>query len=209
MSRLNHAAILGAGGHGKVIAEIIEDLGFATVDLFDNEWPDLNRKGSWFVVGKESEFFERLDNFECLAIAYTNNQRRLSIINQLLAMSVEPMPIVHRKAMISKRSKIGFGTQVCIGAIVQTDVELGHGVIINTAASIDHDCQIADGVQVGPGARLAGGVSIGNCATIGAGAILLPNISVGHSAVVGAGSVVLHDVPPETTVVGRPARSIQ
>lgn len=115
---------------------------------------------------------------------------------------------IHSTARVARDATFGQAAQILIGAIVAAGAEIGSSVIINSGAQVDHGGRVADGAHVGPGAVAAGEVVIGQDAFIGAGAVLLPRVRVGERAVVGAGAVVVGDVPPDTVVVGCPARPI-
>jgi sugar O-acyltransferase (sialic acid O-acetyltransferase NeuD family) len=113
---------------------------------------------------------------------------------------------VHPMAWVAPTVRLGGGTVVFAGAIIQPDTVIGRHVIVNTGASIDHDCQVGDCGHIAPGARLAGGVTIGEGAFIGIGAVVIPGVRIGAWATVGAGAAVIRDVPAGATVVGVPAR---
>ncbi|MCM8761203.1 MAG: acetyltransferase, partial [Candidatus Omnitrophica bacterium] len=114
--------------------------------------------------------------------------------------------IVHKSAIVAKSARLGSGTQVMAGAVIQANCTVGENVIVNTAAVIEHDCYIEDHVHVSVGSVLAGGVRVGECSHIGIGAIVLQGLKIGRFVTVGAGAVVTRDVSDGCTVFGIPAR---
>lgn len=117
--------------------------------------------------------------------------------------------MIHDQCTIATQTRIGSGTSVMAGVVLNPYVRIGKGCIINTASSIDHDCQIDDFVNIGPGVRVAGGVQIGKLTELGTGAIVIPNISIGASCIIGAGAVVTQNIPDYCVAVGVPAKVIR
>jgi len=191
--------VIGAGGHGKVVAEIIalsgdEILGFLDdkkVESFDG-FPIL---GTTQDIGK----------WDCWYFpAVGNNHLR----EQLMSIPVRWYTAIHPSAVVSARSAVKEGTVIAAGAVVNPCSVIGRGVIINTAASIDHDNVICDFAHISPGAHLAGTVEIGKRCWIGLGASIINNVLICDNTVVGAGSVVLHTIEHAGTYVGVPARAV-
>lgn len=195
-------AILGAGGHGRVVAATARAAGYRDIVFLDDRWPELERTGDWPVVGRLGRPEGRRP-FPGVG----DNRIRERIF---LQYGLEDSPtIVHPWSWVAEDVVTGAGCVVTAGCVVQTGVRLGRGVIVNTGSTIDHDCIIGDFVHVAPGAHLAGGVRVGARTWIGIGAVVRENVELGADVTVGAGSVVLADVPPGTTVVGRPARPLR
>jgi sugar O-acyltransferase (sialic acid O-acetyltransferase NeuD family) len=199
-------AILGASGHGKVVADIAELFGWDEIVFFDDAWPRIKKNSVWLVAGNTDKLLNSLDDFDGVVVAIGNNIVRLDKLN-LLKKNKVPLPsIVHPQAVISRYAKIADGCVVCAGVVVNADSRIGFGSILNTACTIDHDCSISEAVHVSPGVHLAGGVKIGACTWIGIGAAVKQLITVGSYAIVGAGAVVVKDVLERNTVVGIPAK---
>jgi sugar O-acyltransferase (sialic acid O-acetyltransferase NeuD family) len=139
-----------------------------------------------------------------IALGVGSNARRRDL---LAAFPDAPwMTLVHPRANISCFAEIGTGSMVCFGACVGPAARIGNGAIVNTKASVDHDCIVGDFAHVAVGATLAGTVTVGEGAMIGAGACVIQGLTIGEWATVGAGAAVIRDVPPQSTVVGVPAR---
>lgn len=199
-------AILGASGHGKVLAEIAELTGWQEIDFYDDAWPSLKENGVWKVVGNTDLLIEKAKDYEGVIVGIGNNKVRLEKIKELKDAGAKLATLVHPFAVVSSYASIGEGSVVVAGAIVNPYSNIGIGAIINTGSSVGHDCELGDAVHICPGARLAGGSRIGTCTWVGIGAVVRQLISVGAYAVVGAGAVVVKDVPDHVTVVGVPAQ---
>ena len=201
-------AILGASGHGKVVADTALQAGWQEVVFFDDAWPRLTKNGAWPVVGDSRLLLERLAEFDGVAVGIGNNRIRLAKTRELLVAGAAMSSIIHPSAVVSPLAELGAGCVVFAGAVVQVDSRLGHACIINTHASVDHDCLLADGVHICPGANLAGLVHVGEASWIGIGASVKQLIRIGRDVMVGAGAAVVADITDADSVVGVPARSI-
>jgi sugar O-acyltransferase (sialic acid O-acetyltransferase NeuD family) len=199
-------AILGASGHGKVVADCAGALGWQRVAFFDDAWPDRQMNGIWPISGDTAGLVASLGNYDGVVVAIGNNhvrQQKLALLQQSGAPIVS---LVHPAAVVSQYASIAPGSVVFAGAVINVDSILGMGAIINTGALVDHDCVLGESVHVSPGAALAGGVRVGDRAWVGIGAAVRQLVSVGADATIGAGAVVVKDVASDSTVVGNPAR---
>ncbi len=203
---MKRLAILGASGHGKVVADAAELSGWDEVVFFDDAWPECVSNSAWPIQGKTADLLATLDTFTGVAIAIGNNMIRLEKLKLLREQGATLPAIIHPQAVVSRYATISEGSVICAGVVVNADACIGAGTILNTGCSIDHDCVLADAVHISPGARLAGGVQVGVCAWIGMGAVVRQLLSVGAYSVVGAGAAVVKDVPEHTMVVGVPAQ---
>lgn len=194
--------LYGAGGHAKVIAEILELNNLAIAGFFDDINPD--RKDLKYPVTAYSASHVSENDHLILAIGDNKTRKRLASF-----LEVAFIKAIHPASIISKSVRIGEGTVVMPGAIINADTVIGKHCIINTSASVDHDCVISDFVHISPHAAICGGVTIGEESHIGTGAIIIPGKKIGSNTVVGAGAVVITDLPDNVVAVGNPAKPIK
>jgi sugar O-acyltransferase (sialic acid O-acetyltransferase NeuD family) len=196
--------IFGAGGHGRVIAELLQ-FNDCKVEAFFDDSPKLNLINSIPIIS--SNFIEGNEIKLQIIIAVGDNLTRKSISQRLSHNAF--YSCFHKNATISPSSKIDNGTVVMQNAIINSNVEIGKHVIINTATIVEHDCVIEDYAHISPNATLLGNVTVGEGTQIGAGVIALPGIKIGKWCVIGAGSVLLNNIPDGSIVVGNPGRIIK
>lgn len=197
---LNRLVIIGASGHGKVIADIAVKCGYKDiVFLDDNE--NVKDCAGFPVVGKVLDAKTMKDD---KIVAIGNAEIRQKIQSQLSNL----VTLIHPNAIVSRRVKIGEGTVIMAGAVINSDVAIGKGCIINTGASVDHDCKLGDFVHVSVGAHVAGTVSIGRKTWVGAGATVSNNVSICDNCMIGAGAVVVKSIEEKGTYVGVPVKCI-
>ena len=199
--------VLGAGGHAKVVIATLQAAGFTVAAVFDDD--ETKRSSTLLgvtVKGALSEFAS--SSYRHAVVAVGNNATRMRLAERLQNQSpnVEWITAVHPQTSVHPSVKLGAGTVVFAGAVIQPDTLIGAHTIINTGATIDHDCFIGDFAHIAPGAHLAGDVRIARGAFIGIGAAVIPGRQVGEWAMVGAGATVISDIPAGATAVGVPAR---
>lgn len=203
---MRRLAILGASGHGKVMADTAECCGWEAIEFFDDAWPGIQHNAAWPVIGNTASLLERIEQFDGVVVAIGNNGIRREKLLALQATGAPLCSLVHPSATVSRYAALGEGSVVFAGAVVNADACVGLGAILNTGCSVDHDCVLGAAVHVSPGARLAGGVSVGNLSWIGIGACVRQLVRIGDRVIVGAGAAVIADVADDLTVVGVPAR---
>ncbi len=197
--------VIGAGGHGIVVAEAARSAGHDVAGALDARVATLPpERAGMPVLGADDEF-EQFPRDTCFALGIGAWKPRLEWLARIAGAGYALPPVVHASAWVSPSARLGSGTVVLSNASVCAKAELGAGVIVNTNASVDHDCLLEDGVHVCPGARLAGEVVARRGAWIGLAASVVGGVEIGPRAIVGAGAVCLSDVAAEATVVGIPA----
>ena len=199
-------AVLGASGHGKVVAETAELCGWKSVVFFDDAYPSKRCCSDSIIKGDSSSLLESLANYDAVVVAIGDNQIRMKKLNELASRDARLTTLIHPRACVSRTAEIGEGSVIFAGVVVNADVKVGRGSILNTSCSVGHDCVLGIGTHIAPGARLAGGVRVGNFSWVGIGASIIQLIEIGERVVVGAGAVVIDDVQNGLTVVGVPAR---
>lgn len=206
---MKRLAILGASGHGKVVADTAERCGWHSVAFFDDAWPELQQNGAWPVVGDTAALLEQLAAFDGVLVAIGNNKIRYAKLLAMRSAGGCLVTLIHPAATVSRYAEIGKGTVVFAGAVINAGTQIGQGNIVNTGCSIDHDCVLGEAVHISPGARLAGGVWVGDESWVGIGASVRQLIKIGLRVVVGAGSVVVSNIPNDVTVAGVPAKRLR
>lgn len=204
--------VVGAGGHGQVVADIIMKaraagadvtaLGFVDDDakLFGREILGLG------VLGTTHDLTEIAH--DAIVVAIGSNAVRARVCSELIARGERLVSAVHPSAQIGNGVLIEAGAMIVAGAIVNTGSRIGIAAIVNTGATVDHHTFVGACAHIAPGVHMGGEVRVGDRALVGIGAVVLPRISIERDAIVGGGAVVIADVPPGATVVGVPARAV-
>lgn len=196
---MNRLVIIGASGHGKVVADIAVKLGYEDiVFLDDNE--SIKECAGFPIIGKTTE----AKSFYGDKIVAIGN----AAIRKRLQGQLEVVSLIHPQAVISRRVAIGKGVVVMAGAVINSDTVIGDGCIINTCSSVDHDCVIGEYSHVAVGAHISGTCKIGSNVWIGAGSTVSNNISICDECTIGAGAVVVKDIVSSGTYVGVPAKVV-
>ena len=201
---MNRLIIIGAGGHGKVIADNALKNGYTDIGFIDD-----NLNGECFgfaVVGTVSQIETFNDGKTDFVIGIGNNEIRKNIAERF---NVNWVTLVHPSAQIGMSVSIDKGTVVMAGAVINVCATVGKHCIINSNAIVEHDNVIGDFVHISPGVALGGTVNIGRCSHIGLGATVINNTSVCHNCVIGAGSVVVKNISESGKYVGIPARNLK
>lgn len=195
--------IIGAGGHGKEIADMAILAGYGAVRFLDHDHQQRTAHYGWPVVAQTPQDISG----PCI-VAIGDNASRQQVIEQLRTPGRDLVTLNHPSAVLSPTANLSAGIAVMAGADVGPDVSIGCGVIINRRVSVSHDCSIADFCHLSPGTILCGTVSLGEGAWLGSGSVVQPGLTVGAGAIVAAGAVVTKDVAPGTIVRGVPARVV-
>lgn len=204
--------MIGAGGHGRVVRELVElQSGLTPVAFYDGE------RAKWGqiidgtpVVGSVDELRTSKRPVDALVVAIgLDNRRRAKLFEEMTELGYEMVTVIHPHSAVSPATVTGRGFVGMAGIIVNPGTEIGDDVCVNTGASVDHDCQLGNHCSVFPNASVAGGVRIGRFACICQNASVNQYLSIGAGTIVGAGAVVLKDLPDDVVAVGVPARVIR
>lgn len=204
--------IIGAGGHGKVVLDILRAAGDAEPVGFVDSSPSRagGRIGGLPIFGPANVLPKlRQQGVRGAIVAIGDGRARVQYASLLREQGFELINAIHPTSSVSPTAVLGRNVVVAAQSAVCTDARIEDSVILNTACVVDHECEIGAGVHVCPGAHLAGRVRVGAGAWIGIGANVIQCLSIGEHAMVGAGAVVIRDVPAHSTVVGVPARVIK
>lgn len=197
-------AILGAGGHAKVVLDAaFHDWSPGHLQVYDD---DPRRSGTSLlgVLVRAPIDWETLPRLVHVGIG--DNRVREALCTRAGAAGRRFVSLIHPAATVSGHADVGPGCFIAARALIAPSATLGTGTIANHGCVIDHDCRVGEWTHVAPGAVLGGGVRIGRGTLIGSGAVILPGVSIGDGATVGAGAVVPSDVGAGLVVRGVPAR---
>jgi sugar O-acyltransferase (sialic acid O-acetyltransferase NeuD family) len=206
---LARLAILGASGHGKVIAEKALSTGWDSVDFYDDAFPVKTSLDNYSIQGGLDKLLEKSHFYDGFHVAIGDNRSRLNILTRFVELGLPCPNIIASSSFVSQSVSLGVGISIMANVVVNAKTTLGDGVILNTSCSVDHDCNIAPGVHISPGAHLAGDVSVGICSWIGIGSAIIQSKVIGDDSIIGAGSVVISDIPNSVTAVGVPSKIIR
>jgi sugar O-acyltransferase (sialic acid O-acetyltransferase NeuD family) len=191
--------IYGAGGHTKVVLDILKSNDITVPAIFDDN-PNMESFMGIPVFHGNIRF--------PLIVGIGNNKIRKNIVDQLNT-SLYSTAVLSSHATVSESAITGCGTVVMQNAVIQSCVKIGRHCIVNTGATIDHDCETGDFVHIAPGSTLCGNVQIGEGSLIGAGTVIIPGVKIGKWSVIGAGSVVVKDIPDGVIAFGSPCKTIK
>lgn len=164
--------IIGAGGHGRSVAEAIllnSATRFVIAGFVDDSWPTADQIWEFPILGDTANLNKYLVFARNAIVAIGNNKIREELQSRLVNAGFNIVTVIHPQAIVSPRAKIGRGSAIMAGAIVGTESQLGEGVIVNSGAVVDHHCQIGDYGHLGVGTAMAGGSRMGRGAWLQAG----------------------------------------
>lgn len=198
--------LIGASGHGKVIADIAKKNGYSEIAFLDDN-EAITQCSGYAVLGKIDAAVRFSDCDFVVSIGNAKVRQRLQ--EQLERDCLSVVTLIHPNAVIADDVKIGNGTVVMAGAVVNPEATIGKGCIINTCASVDHDCIIEDYVHVSVGTHVAGSVQIGARTWMGAGVTVSNNVEITQDCMIGTGAVVVRDITESGTYVGVPVKKVK
>ena len=203
--------IYGAGGHGKVIADLLERQAKYTLLGFLDDNPE--------VWGKDLFCYKVLGGFDSLTdqglvhypviVGVGDNQARQQLVARLDTLGCHFGRAIHPSAQIARDVQFGCGVMVMANVVINPGSSIGNHTIVNTGTIVEHDCIIGDFVHISPAAALAGNITIQEGVHIGIGSIILPGVQIGAYSIIGAGAVVVRDIPERVVAVGVPAKPIK
>jgi sugar O-acyltransferase (sialic acid O-acetyltransferase NeuD family) len=203
----NRLLIIGASGHGKVIADIAikMDKWKSIAFLDDNE--SIKTCMGLEVIGKTTEAFKYVDESDFF-VAIGNNDVREKLQEKYESKGLTIVSLIHPSSVIGLEVEIGCGTVIMAGVVINSCSIIGKGCIINTSCSLDHDNVIEDYAHISPGTKLAGKVKVGKSSWLGIGSVVSNNVNICSCCIVGAGAVVVKDINESGTYVGVPVRRV-
>ena len=200
---MNRLIIIGAGGHGRVIADSALKNGYTDISFLDDR--AVGDCMGFPIIGTSAAIEGLNDGATDFVIGIGNNAVRKKLAE---TCCVNWVAVIHPSAQISVGVTVGKGTVVMAGAAVNACAEIGKHCIINTGAIVEHDNVIRDYAHISPGAKLGGTVSIGERTHVGIGATVRNNTDICADCVIGAGATVVRSITETGTYIGIPARKM-
>jgi sugar O-acyltransferase (sialic acid O-acetyltransferase NeuD family) len=209
--------IIGAGGHGLVVADILRaaraanDANGHYAQPFDivgavDDNPSLTGTRIFDIpVLGTTQHLSQIPH-DAIVVAIGDNASRERMATEFVQRGESLFTARHPHASVSAAVECGAGSMISAGAVIAPAVRIGTSVILNTRCSVDHECLIGSFAHIAPGVTLGGNVTIGARTLIGLGASVMPGRRIGANAIIGAGAVVVHDIPDDVVAVGVPAR---
>jgi len=212
VSSILRTGIIGAGGHGRVVREIVElQAGLEPVAFYDDDplkWGQVIDGTP--VSGAIGELRGGPRPVDAVVVAIgLNNTLRARFFEEMSGLGYEMASAIHPYSSVSKATSIGRGFVGMAGIIINPGTEIGENVCVNTGASVDHDCRLEDHCMIFPNASIAGGVRVGRLACVCQNASVNQYLTVAARSIVGAGAVVTENIPEGVVAVGAPARVIR
>ena len=195
--------IIGASGHGKVVADIAIKMNKWQSIAFLDDNESIKTSMGLEVIGRTADAFTYKDEADFF-VAIGSNTTREKIQEKLIEQGINVICLIHPSAVFGTNVEIGFGSVVMAGVVINSSSRIGNGCIINTSSSLDHDNVIEDYIHISPGVRAAGTVTISKGTWLGIGSVVSNNVNICSGCNVGAGAVVVKDIIEPTTYVGVP-----
>lgn len=197
--------IIGAGGHGRVVADCAQETGqYQKIVFLDDCYPERQENHSWEIIGKVDTFVDYLDSAHFI-VAFGSNKLRQTLLTTLNEANAKIISLIHPSAYVSQHTVIGNGVVIFAKAVINIGSKISDGCIINTAATIDHDCTLQSAVHVSPGVNIAGGVIIGELSWVGIGASIIECITLAANTQIASGSAVTQSTQKNSLYAGAPA----
>lgn len=205
---MNEILVFGAGGHAKVIIDILENQKMYKVKAIVDREASTKKIFGHKVISQRD--FKNTGITQGV-IAVGDNWVRQKLEHEILALApnFKFVVAIHPQAIVSKHSEIGPGSVIMASAVVNPGTVVGRHCIINTRSAVDHDCRLEDFSSLAPGCTIGGTVSIGKYSAIGIGATISHNLQIGEHTVIGAGSVVVRPIGSHVTAYGSPCRNVR
>ena len=190
-------AIIGAGGHGKVVGEIALLNQYKVINFFDDKVNDI-KKSPFTISGSLDYLKDHLKDYDAYFVAIGENRIRSNIIEWFKKQKMNIVSLTHPRSTISQFSSLGIGSCVMANAVVNPGTLIKEGAIINSSASVDHDCIIEDFVHISPNCSLSGSVRIGKFSHLGTGTSVHPGIHIGNNVKTAVGSRIFKNILDDT-----------
>ena len=201
-TRTPQVIIIGAGGHGRVIADIVEKCGHMVLGFLDDNTLASPHPHKLLGTIQDVKNYKQQASF---ILGIGHNPTRKKLAEALEALNVSWYTAVHPNAVIANTATIGEGTVVMAQAVINPGSKVSKHCIINTAAVVEHDNTICNYVHISPNAATGGNVTVGVLTHVGIGATIKNNINIASETIIGAGAVVVKDIIVPGVYIGIPA----
>lgn len=212
---MNDIAIVGAGGFGREVAMLIDQINFSEkkfnfIGFFDDGISKGTQINNYTLLGNIND----LNDWKTpllIVLALGSPQIKKEILQKITNPFVSYPVLIHPSVIFGNNynNEIGEGSIICAGVIITVDVKIGRHVILNLSCTVGHDTILSDYCSVMPGVNISGEVIIENSVYIGTGAKIINQLKIGEFTIIGAGSVVTKNLPSKCTAIGVPARVIK
>ena len=205
---IKQLVIVGASGHGKVVADIAMKMNRWESIVFLDDDISIKKLIGLDVVGTTIEAINYKDKADFF-VAIGNNKTRKKIQENFIVQGLNIVTLIHPNAVIGTDVEIGIGTVIMAGVVINSSTRIGNGCIINTSSSVDHDNEIKDYVHLSPGVRTAGNVTVNRITWLGIGSVVSNNVYICEECKIGAGAAVVGSIEQPGLYLGVPARKIK
>ncbi len=203
--------VLGAGGHAKIVLDILESGGKEIAGLTDAV--QTGKCLGYPILGPDSILEElKEQGINCAAMGIGNVGKpaiRDKVYNYAKELGFAFPNVIHPTSIVSASAHLEEGIVAAAGSVINPDARIGSLAIINTGAVVEHEVTLGYGVHVAPNATVLGAASVGDNTFCGAGSVILPMVHVGKNVIIGAGAVIREDVPDDSVIVGIPGHIIK
>lgn len=191
--------MIGAGGHAKSCIEVIESVGEYSVAQIVGKTSEVGSTVLGHTISYTDEDLPSLRKkykFAFIGIGQIQNaDPRINMFRALSELGFKFPSFVAKSASVSRSARIGEGSIIMNGAILNTDCLVGKNVIVNSGSLIEHDVHIGDNSHISTSVTLNGGVRIGQGTFLGSGTLVSNGINIGENSFVGIGSVIAKSLP--------------
>lgn len=201
---MNEIAIVGASGHGKVVADLAELCGYSVV-FFDDAYPKKKNIEHWPVIGEFDDLLCARKKYQNAIVAIGSNQIRMKLSNRLSDAHFNLPTLIHSSAIVSKYANVESGTVIFANVVINAFARIATNCVINTGAIVEHDCIVGNAVHLSPNVALGGGTVVEDLTWIGIGTVTRQLTHIGKCSVIGANSTIIKNIPEHTTAFGTPA----
>lgn len=208
---MNNIAIIGAGGFGREVQWLIEEINTISqqwnlLGFIDDNFPVGTKINDSEVIG-DTEWAKKQDIYLVCAIGDPNTKRK--VLDKYYNSKVKYATLIHPDVKVSKYNDIGAGSIICAGCILTVNIKVGNHVIINLDSTVGHDAVIGDYSTILPSVNISGHVIIGEEVSIGTGSKVIQDLTIGRNSIIGAGAIVTKNIPQDVVAVGIPAKPIK